>query len=155
MIQIKTCTCNSSVNSPYVLSIRHSHTSGSYIVYVRTIVYYIACVYLRGESECMYTYVYTSVLLLYLLTNYHPHTLTPSHPHTLTQYPSVTLYPPHYDAVSSFAIHNNLLFSACGRSFKQWDTDERQLKQVNSTNTDHMSRMLTNSQHIYHNKEVL
>jgi kinesin family protein 4/21/27 len=47
---------------------------------------------------------------------------TPSH------YPSVTLYPPHYDAVSSFAIHNSHLFSSCGCSFKQWDTEEKQLK---------------------------
>ena len=55
--------------------------------------YYIACVYLRGESECMYTYVCTSVLLLYLLTNYHPHTLTPSHPHTLTPSRSTPVSP--------------------------------------------------------------
>ena len=117
-----------------------AYVSGSYIVYVHTIVYYIACVYLRGESECMYTYVvplFSCCTFLQTVTHSpsHPHALTPSHPHTLTQYPSVTLYPPHYDAVSSFAIHNNLLFSACGRSFKQWDTDERQLKQVRSTNT--------------------
>ena len=79
VIQIKTCTCNSSVNSPYVLSIRHLHTSGSYIVYVRTIVYYIACVYLRGASEC--------------ITNCHPHTLTPSHPHTLTPSRSTPVSP--------------------------------------------------------------
>ena len=51
-------------------------------------------------------------------------------PPSLTQYPSVTLYPPHYDAVSSFAIHNNHLFSSCGCTFKQWDIEDKQIKQV-------------------------
>ena len=54
-------------------------------------------------------------------------------PLPLSQYPTMTLYPPHYDAVSSFAIHNNHLFSACGCSFKQWDTNVKQLKQVSLT----------------------
>jgi kinesin family protein 4/21/27 len=56
---------------------------------------------------------------------------SPSHNNSSpSHYPTVTLYPPHYDAVSSFAIHNNHLFSACGCSFKQWDTSEKQLKQT-------------------------
>ncbi len=41
-----------------------------------------------------------------------------------------TLYPPHYDAVSAFGVHGNLLFSACGVTIKQWDLSERSLKQV-------------------------
>ena len=45
--------------------------------------------------------------------------------------PSVcTLYPPHYDAVSSFGVHGDLLFSSCGVTIKQWDMRERSLKQV-------------------------
>lgn len=43
--------------------------------------------------------------------------------------PSIcTLYPPHYDAVSSLASHKDLLFSSCGVTIKQWDIKERSLK---------------------------
>lgn len=41
-----------------------------------------------------------------------------------------TLYPPHYDAVSSLAAHKDLLFSSCGVTIKQWDIKERSLKHV-------------------------
>lgn len=41
-----------------------------------------------------------------------------------------TLYPPHYDAVSSLAAHNDTLFSSCGVTIKQWDIKERCLKHV-------------------------
>lgn len=41
-----------------------------------------------------------------------------------------TLYPPHYDAVSSFGVYSNMLFSSCGVTIKQWDLSERCLKQV-------------------------
>ena len=45
--------------------------------------------------------------------------------------PSVcTLYPPHYDAVTSFGIYKDLLFSSCGVTIKQWDIKERSLKHV-------------------------
>ena len=45
--------------------------------------------------------------------------------------PSIcTLYPPHYDAVSSLASYKELLFSSCGVTIKQWDCKERSLKQV-------------------------
>ena len=45
--------------------------------------------------------------------------------------PSVcTLYPPHYDAVTSFGIYKDLLFSSCGVTIKQWDIKERCLKHV-------------------------
>jgi len=36
----------------------------------------------------------------------------------------ITLYPAHYDAVSSFATHEGLLFSACGVTIKQWDIEK-------------------------------
>jgi len=49
---------------------------------------------------------------------------------SISQPSSVTLYPPHYDAVSAFAVHGSLLYSACGVSIKQWDLSERSLKQV-------------------------
>ena len=46
--------------------------------------------------------------------------------------PSVcTLYPPHYDAVTSFGLYKDLLFSSCGVTIKQWDIKERCLKHVN------------------------
>ena len=45
--------------------------------------------------------------------------------------PSVcTLYPPHYDAVTSFGLYKDLLFSSCGVTIKQWDIKERCLKHV-------------------------
>ncbi len=48
----------------------------------------------------------------------------------VSQPSSVTLYPPHYDAVSAFGVYGSLLYSACGVSIKQWDLSERSLKQV-------------------------
>jgi len=49
---------------------------------------------------------------------------------SVQQAPVCTLYPPHYDAVSSFATHKDLLFSACGVTIKQWDIREHCLKQA-------------------------
>ena len=47
--------------------------------------------------------------------------------------PSIcTLYPPHYDAVSSLASYKDLLFSSCGVTIKQWDSKEKCLKQVST-----------------------
>ena len=48
-----------------------------------------------------------------------------------------TLYPPHYDAVSSFGIYGDLLFSSCGVTIKQWDLKERSLKQVHTLTPSH------------------
>ena len=64
-----------------------------------------------------------------------------SSPTPVSQPSMCTLYPPHYDAVSSFGLHGNLLFSACGVTIKQWDLTERSLKQVLS----HSSTSLTPS----------
>ena len=41
-----------------------------------------------------------------------------------------TLYPPHYDAVTSFGLYKDLLFSSCGVTIKQWDIKEHCLKHV-------------------------
>ncbi|XP_064385434.1 kinesin-like protein KIF21A [Halichondria panicea] len=51
-----------------------------------------------------------------------------STPSPVSQPSMCTLYPPHYDAVSAFGVHGNLLFSACGVTIKQWDLSERSLK---------------------------
>ena len=59
-----------------------------------------------------------------------PPLLSPTVPSPSPQAPVCTLYPPHYDAVSSFATHKDLLFSACGVTIKQWDIKEHCLKQV-------------------------
>ena len=47
-----------------------------------------------------------------------------------TYTPQHTLQPPHYDAVTSFAVHSRFLFSSCGVTIKQWDMKLQSLKQV-------------------------
>lgn len=47
-----------------------------------------------------------------------------------TYTPLHTLQPPHYDAVTSFAVHSRFLYSACGVTIKQWDMKLQSLKQV-------------------------
>eukprot|EP00731_Ephydatia_muelleri_P014568 Em0008g288a len=44
--------------------------------------------------------------------------------------PQHTLQPPHYDAVTSFAVHSKYLYSACGVTIKQWDMRLHSLKQA-------------------------
>ena len=44
--------------------------------------------------------------------------------------PQHTLQPPHYDAVTSFAVHSMYLYSACGVTIKQWDVRLQCLKQA-------------------------
>ena len=46
------------------------------------------------------------------------------------QLPQSTLSPAHYDTVSSLAVHQDTMYSACGVSIKKWDVDKRSLIQV-------------------------